>query len=92
MGRQKADGSWRTFGGRPPIESSDIQNTTTAMRAIQVYGPKPQRAEYEKSVQLAAEWLAKQQPVTTEDRVFQILGLAWAGGRHEIARQLGRDC
>ena len=32
---QRADGSWRTFGGRPPIESSDIQATATAMRAIQ---------------------------------------------------------
>jgi ankyrin repeat protein len=84
-GRQRADGYWRTFGGRPPIESSDIQNTATAMRAIQVYMPKPDRAEYEKTVQLAADWIAKAQPLTTEDRVFQILGLVWAGGRQEAA-------
>jgi len=88
--RQRLDGSWRTFGGRPPLESSDIQNTATAMRAVQVYMLKPQKAEYEKSVQLAADWLAKAQPVTTEDRVFQVLGLAWAG-RQEIARQPARD-
>jgi len=61
------------------------------MRAVQAYMPKSQRAEYEKSVQLAAEWLAKQQPVTTEDRVFQILGLAWAGGRLEMVRRFGRE-
>jgi ankyrin repeat protein len=90
-GRQRADGSWRTFGGRPPLESSDIQATATAMRAIQLYMLKPQRAEYEKSVQRAAEWLARAQPVTTEDRAFQLLGLAWAGGRQEVARRLGRD-
>jgi len=29
-GRQRVDGSWRTFGGRPPLESSDLQNTATA--------------------------------------------------------------
>lgn len=90
-GRQRADGSWRTFGGRPPIESSDIQNTATAMHALQVYMLKGQQAEYEKSIQLAAEWLAKAKPVTTEDRVFQVFGLAWAGDRKKIAQQAGRD-
>jgi ankyrin repeat protein len=90
-GRQRVDGSWRTFGGRPPLESSDLQNTATAMRAIQVYMPKPDRAEYEKTVQLAADWIAKGQPLTTEDRVFQVLGLAWAGGRQEVAHRAARD-
>jgi ankyrin repeat protein len=89
--RQRADGAWRNFGGRPPIESSDIQNTATAMRAIQVYMPKAQRTEYDKAVQLAAEWLAKAQPKTTEDRTFQLLGLMWAGGKQEIARKLALD-
>ena len=89
-GGQRSDGSWRTFGGRPPIESSDIQNTATVMRAIQMYTVKSQRAEYEKSVELAADWIAKAQPVTTEDRVFQIFGLVWAG-RPELARPFGRE-
>jgi ankyrin repeat protein len=89
--RQRADGSWRNFSGRPPIESSDIQDTATAMRAIQVYRPKAQRAEYDKAVQLAAEWLAKAQPKTTEDRTFQLLGLMWAGGKQEIARKAALD-
>jgi ankyrin repeat protein len=90
-GRQRTDGSWRSVGSRPPIESSEIQNTATAMRALQVYMPKPRRAEYEKSVQLAADWIAKSQPLTTEDRVFQLLGLTWAGGRQEIARKAAKD-
>ena len=90
-GRQRVDGSWRTFGGRPPLESSDLQNTATAMRAIQVYMPKSDRAEYEKTVQKAADWMAKEQPLTTEDRVFQVLGLVWAGGRQEAARRAAHD-
>jgi ankyrin repeat protein len=89
--RQRADGSWRNFSGRPPIESSDIQDTATAIRAIQVYMPKARRAEYDKAVQLAAEWLAKAQPKTTEDRTFQLLGLMWAGGKQEIARKAALD-
>ena len=46
--RQREDGSWRTLGGRPPIESSDIETTAAAIRAIRVYMPRPQHAEYEK--------------------------------------------
>jgi ankyrin repeat protein len=89
--RQSANGSWPTFGGRPPIESSDIQGTATALRAIQVYMPKAQRAEYGKSVQIAAEWLAKAQPKSTEDRAFQLFGLIWAGGKQEIVQKAARD-
>jgi ankyrin repeat protein len=89
--RQSANGSWPTFGGRPPLESSDIQGTATALRAIQVYMPKAQRAEYGKSVQIAAEWLAKAQPKSTEDRAFQLFGLIWAGGKQEIVQKAARD-
>ena len=76
---------------RPPLESSEIQVTATAMRALQVYAPTPQRAEYEKAVQQAAGWLAQAQPTTNEDRAFQILGLVWAGGKQQIARKAGGD-
>lgn len=91
-GRQNADGGWpTTVGGRPPLESSEIQGTATAMRALQVYAPTPQRAEYEKAVQRAADWLAQAQPSTNEDRSFQILGLVWASGKRQIARKAGGD-
>ena len=90
-GRQNADGAWQTTAGRPPLEGSAIQATATAMRALQVYAPTPQRAEYEKAVQRAADWLAQAQPTTNEDRSFQILGLIWAGGKQQIARTAGGD-
>jgi ankyrin repeat protein len=89
--RQGTDGSWRTFGGRPPLESSDIQGTATALRAVQVYMPKARRTEYEKTVQLAAGWLAKAEPKTSEDRAFQLFGLMWAGGKQEIVRKAAHD-
>ena len=86
---QGADGSWRSFGARPPIESSDIQNTATVMRVLQTYSPKPWQAEYQRTIQRAAEWISKAQPWTTEDRAFQVLGLAWAA-KQGVARQSGR--
>jgi hypothetical protein len=86
---QLPDGKWWNFDGhiRPPIDSSDIEVTAMAIRALQVYAPKPQRTEYRHSAQLAADWLSKAQPKTTEDRAFQLLGLAWAGGYEGAIRR-----
>ncbi|HSF23481.1 MAG TPA: ankyrin repeat domain-containing protein, partial [Blastocatellia bacterium] len=87
-GQQHPDGGWRIFAHRPPIESSNIQVTSVSMRALQLYGPKAQRAEYQTAVKRAADWLIKARPQTTEDRAFQLLGLGWAGlnGRHALIR------
>src|SRR5260370_12893257 len=65
--KQAPDGRWRIKDHRPPHESSDIQSTAVALRAIQVYGLKAQRVEYEKAVQRAARWLESAQPASTED-------------------------
>jgi hypothetical protein len=82
--KQSSEGRWMIFAHRPPLESSDIQVTASSLRALQAYAPKPQRAEYEKAVQLAAGWLAKARPRSTEDRAFQLLGLAWAGASKDV--------
>ena len=75
---QRPDGSWIIFAHRPPIEASDIEVTVNSMRALQLYAPPTQRAEYDRAVRLAADWIATAKPRTNEDRAFQILGLAWA--------------
>jgi ankyrin repeat protein len=76
---QMPDGGWRVIGTRPPLESSEFEITAVAMRAIQAYAPKTQRADYEKAVWRAADWLRTARPSTTADRAFQLLGLKWAG-------------
>jgi ankyrin repeat protein len=91
LDRQSPDGRWSIFAHRPPLESSDFQVTACSLRAIQIYAPKPQRAEYEKAVQLAAGWLAKARPRTTEDRAFQLLGLGWAGADKEAIRKAASE-
>lgn len=88
--RQAPDGRWRARDHRPPLTTSDIEITARSMRAIQVYAPKPQRMQYEQAVRLAAGWLAAAQPQTTEDRTFQLLALAWAGGHKEFIRKAAR--
>jgi ankyrin repeat protein len=90
-GRQRPDGHWTSGGGRPPLEASEFQTTATVMRSLQVYAPKPQRELYERSIQRAAEWLATSEPKTTEDRTFQLLGLAWGGGNKEVIRKRANE-
>jgi ankyrin repeat protein len=85
--RQLADGSWRIVEHRPPLESSDIEVTAVAMRALQIYAPKAQRTQYDKAIQLAAAWLAKAHATTTEDRAFQLLGTSWAKSGKEVIRK-----
>ena len=89
--KQAPDGRWRIKDHRPPHESSDIQSTAVALRAIQVYGLKAQRVEYEKAVQRAARWLGSAQPASTEDRIFQLLGLTWAGESKDVIRKAARS-
>ena len=88
-GQQFPDGRWRVFAHRPPIESSDIEVTAVSLKSLQVYGPKSQRAEYDAAIKRARAWLMKAQPKTAEDRVFQLLGLRWAGvsAGHAIIRR-----
>jgi len=88
---QETDGRWRIRALRPPIESSDFEATAAALRAIQIYGPKSVRDQYDKSVQLAARWLELARPQTTEDEAFRILGLQWAGGRRETIQKAAAD-
>jgi squalene cyclase len=45
---------------------------------MQLYAPPTQRAEYDRAVRRAADWIANAQPRNNEDRAFKLLGLAWA--------------
>jgi ankyrin repeat protein len=78
---QMADGHWAESiaDTRPPLGSQYIGQTALAMRALQLYAPKSDRAAYQKSVKLAAGWLASIRPNTNDDRDWRLLGLAWAG-------------
>jgi hypothetical protein len=91
--QQRPNGGWRAFGHRPPMAPGDIQATAASLRSLQVYGPKAQRAKYGEAIKRATAWLLKAQPKNTDDRVFQLFGLAWAGVKpdHEIIKRGVRE-
>jgi hypothetical protein len=91
--RQLPDGHWPYGGGdeRPPICLQYIGQTALAMRSLQLYAPKVDRAGYERSIQLAAQWLARVEPKNNEDRFWQLQGLAWAAKDQDAIQKAIRN-
>jgi ankyrin repeat protein len=91
--RQSADGHWDypSSDTRPPICSDYIGQTALAMRGLQLYAPRTDKAAYDKSVQLAAVWLAKAQSSNNEDRGWRLIGLAWAGNDKAATQKAMRE-
>ena len=76
---QHADGHWSWNLPRAPIQASDITATASAVHAIKTFGIPAQRQELASRVQRARTWLLKAPAETSDERVHQLLGLAWAG-------------
>jgi ankyrin repeat protein len=87
--RQSPDGQWTFPQGdtRPPLCSDYIGQTALSMRALQLYAPKTDRAAYDRSIRLAAEWINKARPKNNDDRGWRLLGLAWAATDRDATRK-----
>jgi ankyrin repeat protein len=89
--RQLPNGQWPVLAHRPPIEYSAFTSTVVGMRALQVYAPKPMRAEFQKSVRMAADFLARTEPTNVQDRAYQLMGLSWAHADAAILRKTAAE-
>jgi ankyrin repeat protein len=87
---QGKDGQWHNNLPRPPIQTSDVGATALAVHALANYGFPALKREFDERVSRARNWLWRVQPVNTEERVYQILGLAWSGVPPENLRKLAR--
>ena len=77
--KQRASGNWRGIGAtRAPMQDGDFSRTAMAIRTLSYFATPARQREYQERVRRGAEWLAAQTPLTTEDRVMQLLGLHWA--------------
>jgi len=76
---QQPDGRWVPGMLRPPLGGEEILATMLAMRSLQLYPLSGREQETAERVERARRWLAKSQPRTHQERVYRMLGLAWAG-------------
>jgi ankyrin repeat protein len=79
VAKQRQAGNWHGVGTRPPIQDGDISRTAMAIRTLAVYGAPANKTDIADRIARATTWLAAQTPVSTEERVMQLLGLSWAG-------------
>lgn len=82
---QGPEGQWYNNLPRPPLQTGDIGATALAVHALQRYPLLGRKAEFARQVNRARQWLWAAKPQNNDSRVFQLLGLAWAG---ESARKL----
>jgi squalene cyclase len=87
---QNPEGEWpyALADSRPPLCSEYIGQTALAMRALQLYAPKTDKAGYDRAVQLAAGWIEKARASNTNDRDWRVIGLAWAGNPEAAGRAM----
>jgi hypothetical protein len=78
MAAQREDGSWQGVDRRPPLQYSPVSDTAYAIRAIQQYALPGRRKEIAQRIERARAWLIGVEPKQNEERVMQLLGLAWA--------------
>jgi ankyrin repeat protein len=74
---QRKEGDW-PMCCRAPLQDGAFTTTAKAVRALRVYPIPGRKSEFDARIARAAAWLESAEPLTTEDRSMQILGLAWA--------------
>ena len=90
--KQNDQGHWRIGTHRPPLEDSDFTATAVSLAGIHWADRTSSPEDRQQLLVRARKWLRVTEPKTTEDRVFQLFGLAWAQGgpSQRLARPLTR--
>ena len=88
---QTSEGSW-CYGAisRSPIEEGCIARAALGIRVMQLYGPPGLKAEFDKRIARARDYLLEAQPRTSDDRAMLLLGLKWSGASAEKTRAAAR--
>ena len=76
--KQSPQGGWRIGTHRPPLEDSHFTATAVSVAGIQWADRRPDTERLKQAVRDARRWLRATPPETTEDRIFQLLGLCWS--------------
>jgi len=87
---QGADGRWYNNLPRPPMQSGDISATALAIQALQKYPLPGRKDELAARVNRGRKWLWSVKAENHEERVYQLLGLSWAGESSKRLQSLAK--
>ncbi len=86
---QGGDGGWHLPGyARSPLQDNDFSRTAMGIRALKTYGSPGRASEMKERIERAKQWLLHATPVTTEDFVMRLSGVAAAGAPASDLRKL----
>ena len=92
LGKQRAEGNWRSVGAtRAPIQDGDFSRTAMGVRTLAAFAIPAKKTEIDAHIRRGAGWLAAHVPLTTEDRVMQLLGLHWANASASLRETRVRE-
>ncbi len=87
---QNPEGNWTASESRrPPMGTGEFQAAALSIYSLQHYAPTGREATARQAVDRAVAWLEESKPSATQDRAFQLLGLAWGGRRHLAGEDAG---
>jgi hypothetical protein len=85
----KDKGHWKNVSDRPPSEASPFTTTFLGIAAMRTFAAdKPAAAE---RIARAREWLLASSPKDTEDRVFRLRALDYAGAEAKDVRAAAQE-
>jgi N-acyl-D-amino-acid deacylase len=88
---QEADGHFSSNLNRPPLEDSIVTSTAVVAYYMQKFGPADQKAEVERSVNSARDWLLKAPVSSQEDRNSKLWGLNLLAAGKEHAEKARKE-
>src|SRR4030095_458638 len=90
MQRQTKPGCWVSPSPRPPLEYYSFSATALLINAMLHYGPAYLQAEVNSRMNKARSWLINTEAETTEEKVFQLLGLTWSKADQKTVQKLAK--
>jgi ankyrin repeat protein len=79
---QMPAGNWDAFESRrPPMNAGVYQTTALAVYTLRTYGPPAEKDDTEQALARAAAWLEAANPGNTQDRAYQLMGMAWSNAK-----------
>ena len=83
---------WRNSAStRPPSESSLFTASYLAVRGLQTFGTKEQKARIDKRIGVVRGWLEKTPAKDTEDRVFRLWALKRVGSDTKVVQAAAQE-
>jgi N-acyl-D-amino-acid deacylase len=84
---QKKASHWSNPGNRPPSVGSDFTTTYVALRGLAAFGAEEQEPRIEARRNAVRQWLLRETPGDTEDRVFRLRALMYLNGDNQTVRK-----